>query len=62
MIKLQSEPPLTLNHSDLIHQMIPPNILDPLTPIPHIHWEIENSPLLQHHYENPEKERKENLL
>ena len=44
MVKLQYMPPLTLMHLELIPPILTPKILSPLTPIPHIHWEIANLP------------------
>ena len=55
MINLQSTPTLAPKHLCLIPPMLPPNMLAPLTPIPHIHWEIAICPLLHHHHEKLEK-------
>ena len=43
-IRKQSTPPLPLNHLTLITLMLLPKIMDPLTPITHIRWEISNLP------------------
>ena len=44
MIKLQSTPTLPTMHLSLITPMLLPKMLDSLTTIPHIHWEIANPP------------------
>ena len=44
MIKLQLKQPLNSTYPKMIPPMLAPKILDPLTPAPHIHWEISNLP------------------
>ena len=44
LIRKQSTPPMPPTHPTLIPPTLPPKMLSPLTLIPHIHWEIANSP------------------